>query len=216
MTMIPRNHYITAVSTAIRRSPVCGPLGLRQCGKTTLARIMAQHHSAHYFDLESEPDRCQLQNPELMLGSLSGLVILDEIQLVPQLFSVLQVLVDRPDSNTRYLVLGSASPPIVKGVAETLAGRIEFVDLAGFDLSEIPAGETDKLWLRGGVPRSFLAASEADSLAWADDTDQAGGVGQICRLKRRSRLMRDPATRNYDINRGVSLVKVIPIDTRPN
>jgi hypothetical protein len=129
---------------------------------------MAQHHSAHYFDLESEPDRRRLQNPELMLGSLSGLVILDEIQLFPQLFSVLRVLVDRPDANTRYLVLGSASPQIVKGVSETLAGRIEFVDLAGFDLSEIPAGETEKLWLRGGFPRSFLAASEADSLAWRE------------------------------------------------
>ena len=166
--MIPRNHYYTAVSTATRRSPVCALLGPRQCGKTTLARIMAQHHSAHYFDLESEPDRRRLQNPELMLGSLSGLVILDEIQLVPQLFSVLRVLVDRPDANTRYLVLGSASPQIVKGVSETLAGRIEFVDLAGFDLSEIPAGETEKLWLRGGLPRSFLAASEADSLAWRE------------------------------------------------
>lgn len=166
--MIPRKHYYTAATTAIRRSPVCALLGPRQCGKTTLARMLAQDHAAHYFDLESEADRRRLQNPELMLGSLAGLVILDEIQFVPELFSVLRILVDRPDYDTRFLILGSASPQLVKGVAETLAGRIEFVDLAGFDLSEILAGETEKLWLRGGFPRSFLAATEEDSRAWRE------------------------------------------------
>jgi uncharacterized protein len=166
--MIPRERYYTAVTAAIGRSPVCALLGPRQCGKTTLAHMLAQEYAVHYFDLESEADRRRLQNPELMLGSLSGLVILDEIQLVPELFSVLRVLVDRPDYHTNFLILGSASPQLVKGVSETLAGRIEFVDLAGFDLSEIPAGETEKLWLRGGFPRSFLAASEEDSLAWRE------------------------------------------------
>lgn len=166
--MLPREHYYKAVTAAIGRSPVCALLGPRQCGKTTLARRLAQEHAAHYFDLESEADRRRLQNPELMLGSLSDLVILDEIQLVPELFSVLRVLVDRPDYHTRFLILGSASPQLVKGVAETLAGRIEFVDMAGFDLSEIPAGESEKLWLRGGFPRSFLAASAEDSLAWRE------------------------------------------------
>lgn len=166
--MIPREYYYTAVTAAIGRSPVCALLGPRQCGKTTLARMLAQDYAVHNFDLESEADRRRLQNPELMLGSLSGLVILDEIQLVPELFSVLRVLVDQPDYHTNFLILGSASPQIVKGVSETLAGRIEFVDLAGFDLSEIPAGETEKLWLRGGFPRSFLAASEEDSLAWRE------------------------------------------------
>ncbi len=166
--MIPRNRYTKAIITALRRSPVCALLGPRQCGKTTLARMLAQSHAAHYFDLESEADRRRLQNPELMLGVLSGLIILDEIQLAPELFKALRVLADRRDNPARYLLLGSASPQIVKGVSETLAGRIEFVDLAGFDLSEIPAGQTERLWLRGGFPRSFLAASEADSLAWRE------------------------------------------------
>ncbi|ADH86100.1 ATP-binding protein [Desulfurivibrio alkaliphilus] len=166
--MIPRHRYRKAISVAIERSPVCALLGPRQCGKTTLARMMAQSYSAHYFDLESEADRRRLQNPELMLGPLSGLVILDEIQIVPELFNSLRVLVDRPDNGARYLILGSASPQIIKGVSETLAGRIEFVDLAGFDLAEIPHGQEERLWLRGGFPRSFLAASEADSLAWRE------------------------------------------------
>jgi predicted AAA+ superfamily ATPase len=107
-------------------------------------------------------------NPELMLSSLAGLIILDEIQLVPELFSVLRVLVDRPDNRARYLILGSASPQIVKKVSETLAGRIEFVNMAGFDLLEVSVDESEKLWLRGGFPRSFLAASETDSLSWRE------------------------------------------------
>ena len=105
--------------------PAVSLVGPRQCGKTTLARLIAEGRETHYFDLESPADRQRLQNPELMLGSLSGLVIIDEIQLVPDLFSLLRVLVDRPLHRCRYLVLGSASPQIVRMVSETLAGRIE-------------------------------------------------------------------------------------------
>lgn len=166
--MISRPHYQAAIAKAIGRSPVTALLGPRQCGKTTLARLLADRHTAHYFDLESPADRQRLQNPELLLSPLAGLVILDEIQLEPHLFSVLRVLVDRPDHQARYLILGSASPQVVKSVSETLAGRIEFVDLAGFDLSEVPADALERLWLRGGFPRSFLAASDADSLAWRE------------------------------------------------
>ena len=118
--------------------------------------------------MESPVDRQRLQNPELALGSLSGLVIIDEIQLVPELFGILRVLADRPGQPARYLVLGSASPHIIKRISETLAGRIEFVDLSGFNLAEISPEERDRLWLRGGFPRSFLADSEADSLAWRE------------------------------------------------
>src|ERR1017187_11003544 len=102
--MINRPLYMNAVSEAVRRSPVTALLGPRQCGKTTLARLIAEGREVHYFDLESPADRQRLQNPELMLGSLSGLVIIDEIQLVPELFRMLRVLVDRPDSICRFLV----------------------------------------------------------------------------------------------------------------
>ena len=152
----------------VRRSPVTALLGPRQCGKTTLARVFAADRPATYFDLESQPDVRRLQNPELMLGSLDGLVVLDEIQVMPELFNVLRVLVDRPNNPARFLVLGSASPTIVKHVSETLAGRVEFIELAGFDLHELGETSVETLWLRGGFPRSVLADSEEDSLAWRE------------------------------------------------
>jgi predicted AAA+ superfamily ATPase len=166
--MITRPLYTEAISTALQRSPVTALLGPRQCGKTTLARMFVHGRDNHYFDLESPVDRQRLQNPELLLGSLTGLVIIDEIQLLPELYSILRVLVDRPAHAARYLVLGSASPQLIKKASETLAGRIEFVDLSGFNFAEISPQEHDRLWLRGGFPRSFLAESEADSLAWRE------------------------------------------------
>jgi hypothetical protein len=156
------------LANAVRRSPVTALLGPRQCGKTTLARLFGQSRQATHFDLESAPDRQRLQNPELMLGSLEGLLVLDEIQGMPELFRVLRVLVDRPESTTRFLVLGSASPELVRGASETLAGRVEFVELAGFDVRETGSDSLDTLWLRGGFPRSFLAANDADSFAWRE------------------------------------------------
>ncbi len=143
-------------------------LGPRQCGKTTLARMFGVGTQATYFDLESQPDLRRLQNPELMLGSLEGLVVLDEVQIMPALFNVLRVLVDRPESRARFLLLGSASPDIMRNVSESLAGRIEFVELAGFDLREVGAHAWETLWLRGGFPRAFLATSDEDSLAWRE------------------------------------------------
>ena len=121
-----------------------------------------------HFDLESQPDLQRLQNPELMLATLEGLVVLDEIQIMPQLFGVLRVLADRPENRTRFLILGSASPDIVKNVSETLAGRVEFVECSGFDIAETGANSWEQLWLRGGFPRSFLAGSDQDSLVWRD------------------------------------------------
>ncbi len=166
--MIRRTEYLNRLTTAIGRSPVTALLGPRQCGKTTLARELAEHQPATFFDVESLLDRRRLQNPELMLGGLSGLVILDEIQEMPELFQVLRVLVDRPENRARYLILGSASPEIVKSAFETLAGRLEFIELQGFDLSEAEGDALEALWVRGGFPRSFLADSETNSLAWRE------------------------------------------------
>jgi predicted AAA+ superfamily ATPase len=166
--VIRRTEYLNRLTTAIGRSPVTALLGPRQCGKTTLARELAEHQPATFFDVESLLDRRRLQNPELMLGGLSGLVILDEIQEMPELFQVLRVLVDRPENRARYLILGSASPEIVKSAFETLAGRLEFIELQGFDLSEAEGDALEALWVRGGFPRSFLADSETNSLAWRE------------------------------------------------
>lgn len=137
-------------------------------GKTTLARRFMGDQPAAFFDLESLPDQRRLQNPELMLGGLQGLVILDEIQQMPELFRTLRVLVDRPDNQASFVILGSASPQLIRTASETLAGRVEFIELNGFDLSETGAGAWEKLWLRGGFPRAFLAATDDDSLAWRE------------------------------------------------
>jgi predicted AAA+ superfamily ATPase len=166
--MIARPAYLEQISRAVKRSPIAALVGPRQCGKTTLARLFGKDRASHYFDLESQLDLNRLQNPQLMLSSLRGLVIIDEVQAMPELFRVLRVLVDRPGNKTRFLILGSASPDLIKNVSETLAGRIEFVELSGFDLHETGSSRTDILWLRGGFPRSFLASSDEDSLAWRD------------------------------------------------
>ena len=166
--MLLRPTYLNSLQTATNRSPVTALLGPRQCGKTTLARQLAADQKATFFDIESVPDQRRLQNPELALGSLSGLVVLDEIQEKPELFQVLRVLVDRPENQARFLILGSASPEIIKSASETLAGRLEFIELHGFDLSETGPETWESLWLRGGFPRSFLANSEEDSLAWRE------------------------------------------------
>jgi len=166
--MINRPTYIEQVSRALCRSPITAILGPRQCGKTTLARMFGSGKRAEYFDLESQPDLQRLQNPELVLGSLQGIVILDEIQRMPTLFSTLRVLVDRTENSARFLILGSASPDLVKNVSESLAGRVEFIELSGFDIRETGADSRQPLWLRGGFPRSFLADSDDDSLAWRE------------------------------------------------
>ena len=135
--MIERNKHYFAVEKSVERSPVTAILGPRQCGKTTLERSFGEPHQAHYFDLESVVDQRRLQNPELMLSSLDGVIILDEIQYQPELFNLLRVLVDRPENKSRFVVLGSASPQLIKQSSETLAGRVEFIELSGFDLCEI-------------------------------------------------------------------------------
>lgn len=166
--MIPRSQYLEQITLATQRSPITALLGPRQCGKTTLARMFGADKKSEYFDMESEPDVLRLQNPELVLGSLSDLVIIDEIQRMPNLFSVLRVLVDRRDTEAHFLILGGAAPDLVKNASETLAGRIEFIEMAGFDIRETGADSWQNLWLRGGFPRSFLSDNDDDSLAWRE------------------------------------------------
>src|SRR5262249_22736816 len=136
---------------------------------TTLARQLAGRRPARFFDLETAAGRARLANPELALAPLTGLVVIDEIQRQPELFTVLRPLADRPRSRARFLLLGSASPDVVRGVSETLAGRIGFVDLGGFDLREVGRENWRKLWLRGGFPRSFLARNDGTSFQWRND-----------------------------------------------
>jgi predicted AAA+ superfamily ATPase len=166
--MLERMDFLQQLKNAIRRSPITALLGPRQCGKTTLARTLAEGRPSVFFDMESVVDQRRLQNPELVLGGYADLVVLDEIQTAPELFAVLRGLVDRPGREARFLILGSASPHLVRHASETLAGRVEFVELTGFDLAETGMEALDPLWLRGGFPRSFLAGSDADSFAWRD------------------------------------------------
>jgi len=166
--MIDRPGYRKSIAEALARSPVCAITGPRQCGKTTLARKIAGEQESHYFDLESPRDLLRLQNPELELGLLEGLVILDEIQARPDLFPVLRVLADRNSPSTRFLILGSASPELGRRSAQTLAGRVEYVDMHGFDITETGVEFERRLWIRGGFPRSYLGKRESDSVAWRE------------------------------------------------
>jgi predicted AAA+ superfamily ATPase len=131
--------------------------------------MIAAREPCEFFDLESPVDLQRLSAPMTTLEKLSGLVVLDEVQRRPDLFQFLRVLVDRPENPARFLLLGSASPRIVRGVSESLAGRIGLVDLSGFDLRETGTEHQDRLWIRGGFPRSFLAGDDASSMAWRDN-----------------------------------------------
>ena len=155
------------IREALAVHPCAALTGPRQCGKTTLARqIAAEAPGSTYFDLEAAIDRQRLAAPELALGRLDGLVVIDEVQRMPALFETLRVLVDRPDNDVRFLLLGSASPQLVRGVSESLAGRIGLVDLGGFDLGETGSDEWRTLWVRGGFPRAFLARNTKASSLW--------------------------------------------------
>lgn len=157
------------IEAAIKVAPVVSLLGPRQSGKTTLARAIARRHKATFFDLEDPRDLARLASPMIALEPLHGLVVIDEIQRVPGLFEILRVLADRPRRPARFLILGSVDPRLVRGVSESLAGRVRHVDIAGFDLSETGPTKNRRLWVRGGFPRSYVAAREVESLAWRRD-----------------------------------------------
>ena len=163
--MIDREGYREQIQLAIKQFRITALLGPRQCGKTTLARQCAVTPDG-YFDLEDPLDLARLEVPRQTLERLTGLIVIDEVQLRPDLFPLLRVLADREGIPARFLILGSASPRLVKGVSETLAGRVGFVDLAGFDGTEVGFDQLDQLWLRGGFPESYLSASEAESFSW--------------------------------------------------
>ena len=167
--MILRPDPIERIAAVFKVHPIASLLGPRQCGKTTLAKMISERESCTYFDLENPVDIRRLSAPMSTLEELSGLVVMDEIQRRPDLFELLRVLVDRPNSPVRFLILGSASPGLVRGVSESLAGRIGFVDLSGFDLQEVGSEKRSFLWIKGGFPRSFLAKDESSSTAWRED-----------------------------------------------
>ncbi|HRH85991.1 MAG TPA: ATP-binding protein [Rubrivivax sp.] len=143
----------------------------RKSGKSTLAAMRVPRRGARWFDLEHPVDRDRLQQPltalePLAAGGAQGPVVIDEVQLAPELFAVLRVLIDRSDAPGQYLLLGSASPALLRQTSESLLGRVEVVEVGGFDLAEVGAARQRELWQRGGYPPSFLAATDADSLAW--------------------------------------------------
>lgn len=166
--MIPRNDYEKKIITCLENFPITTLTGPRQSGKTTLATQIYRKTGGTYLDIGRRSDRLRLSNPESFLASLEGLVVIDEIQEMPELFNVLRAVVDDTDSKARFLVLGSASPGIVKGVSETLAGRTAFVDLSGFNLLEVGAGEINKLWFRGGFPKAYLSSDDKSAQIWLE------------------------------------------------
>jgi len=166
--LIPRPQHITNINKALVNTPIVAIIGARQVGKTTLARDIARQYDGQItsFDLEDPDDLARLTEPKLALQNQTGLIIIDEIQRRPDLFPILRVLVDQPDFNTRFLILGSAAPELLKQSSESLAGRIIYYNLPGFDLAEISIENLEQLWLRGGFPRSFLATSLEASYTW--------------------------------------------------
>ncbi len=166
--MIDRARHLEALSGLLDWNPVVAIIGARQTGKTTLARTLAGD-GATFFDLENPDELAKLNEPMLALKPLRGLVVLDEIQRRPEIFPVLRVLADRPGKPATFLVLGSASPKLLRQRSETLAGRIAFHELGGFTTAEVGQSEAERLWLRGGFPRSFLAASDEQSRRWRDE-----------------------------------------------
>jgi uncharacterized protein len=164
--MIKRDDYTRQIKKALDRSRAVALLGPRQSGKTTMAREFVDLDSPNYFDLEDTSSLISLAEPKIALAPLKGLVVIDEIQRRPEIFPILRVLLDRTPLPARFLILGSASPDLRRQSSESLAGRLELVEMDGFNLSEVGVKKAGALWARGGFPLSFLAKTDADSVAW--------------------------------------------------
>lgn len=164
--MITRSAIDDRIRTALARSPVVVLTGPRQSGKTTLARELLSEDSSNYFDLEDPPSLARLDEPMTALDPLRGLVVIDEVQRRPDLFPILRVLADRRAQPARFLILGSASGELLRQSSESLAGRVERIEISGFTLAELGPQSATALWHRGGFPPAFLPRSEADSVAW--------------------------------------------------
>jgi len=164
--VINRKDILNHIQKALRRSRVVAVMGPRQSGKTTLARQLVPCDSINYFDLEDSESDHRLLEPMIALKNLRGVVVIDEIQKRPELFQALRVLADRKPLPARFLILGSASQELLRSSSESLAGRLETIEVSGFGLGEIGYRYEEKLWLRGGQPLSFLAKSNQDSFLW--------------------------------------------------
>ena len=164
--MIQRTSDLYLIRTALRRSRVVVLVGARQCGKTTLARQFVPPYSRNYFDLEDPASLARLAEPDIALRPLRTLVVIDEVQRRPDLFPLLRVLADRKPLPARFLILGSASPDLLRQSSETLAGRVEIVPLEGFRLSDLGASAQMRHWIRGGFPLAYTARTETNSLSW--------------------------------------------------
>ena len=171
MPAIQRTEYLRSIQNGLDSSRIVSLLGPRQSGKTTLANEFAAQTEVPItlFDLENPRDLARLAEPMLALERLEGVAIIDEIQLRPDLFPILRVLADRKPLPCRFLILGSASPDIVKSVSETLAGRVHFINVSGFGLSEVGADQQNKLWLRGGFPEAFKSPDDPSAFKWLND-----------------------------------------------
>ena len=168
---IQRKIHVEAVNALLRQFPVVAIVGARQVGKTTLAAQVAKAGRARRvtrFDLESPVDLARLADPTGALEPLRGLVVLDEVQRLPNVFPLLRVLADRARTPARFLVLGSAGPELLQQSSESLAGRIAYYELRGLDIRELGANKLSRLWLRGGFPRSYLARGEPESVRWRE------------------------------------------------
>lgn len=168
--MIERLRHRERIGELLAQFPVVALLGSRQVGKTTLARQLATAWPGpvRHFDLEDPDDDKRLADAAFVLRPLAGLVVLDEIQRRTDLFPLLRVLADRPETPARFLLLGSAAPELMRHASESLAGRIAFHELDGLGLDEIPAGLLARHWLRGGFPRAFLADGDKASREWRE------------------------------------------------
>ncbi len=167
--MIERTHLLEELKNALQRNRVVALVGPRQCGKTTLARQILSPDSTNYFDLENPVSLARLDEPMTALQDLRGTVVIDEVQRHPNLFPILRVLSDREPLPATFLILGSASPELLRQSSESLAGRITILTMSGFSLEEVGIENQSQHWQRGGFPRSYLADSDQESFAWRRD-----------------------------------------------
>jgi predicted AAA+ superfamily ATPase len=167
--MVKRLALLSQIRHALRRSRVVALIGPRQSGKTTLARQIVPPDSPRYFDLEEPTSLARLAEPMTALAPLRGVIVIDEVQRRQDLFPMLRVLADRRPLSARFLILGSASPELLRQSSESLAGRMATITLPGFTLAEVGARALNRHWLRGGFPRSFLARTHEDSLRWRNE-----------------------------------------------
>jgi len=169
MSMIDRTKILGEVRDALQRNRVVALIGPRQCGKTTLARQIVPPDSVNYFDLENPVSLARLDEPMTALQDLHGTVVIDEVQRRPNLFPILRVLADREPLPAHFLILGSASPDLLRQSSESLAGRITIITMSGFSLEEVGTENQRKHWHRGGFPRSYLSDEDAESFEWRRD-----------------------------------------------